>query len=188
MLAKSNTQETLDKNIQSLFSVNQEPQKPTDEQKTKSFLKSYPELPPDKWGKWPPIRVSETSQIFLDWLEECQDMVDEEFGDGIWILKVKSIKNYLRVHRENKQKETKVFAFIHKSTGNIHTPATQEHAMETYFTGNIGYNETNFTCMTPYGVKAYYSFVPTHERYLANSTSVIYTDNETDIVMEDIEE
>lgn len=112
----------------------------------------------DDFGRWKMFNVSETSQVFVKWFNDIQSIVE----DG-WTLKIKSKKKFIGIYRSNGHK-TKVFAFVKKSTGNIHTPMTHKDPF-IHFVGNIINSETRLSVMTPTGVKSHWEWLPTHPDY-----------------------
>lgn len=136
-------------------------------------------LPKDSFGMWKRFNVSETSKVFLEWFQDCEKIV----LDG-WILKIKQAKKCILVVM-TKDTETRPFAFIKKSTGDIHTPATKSRPFD-HFVGNICDPETRLSVLTEYGVKAHWLWLPTHPEYnesLAMSSLSEYnatTDSEDD--------
>lgn len=135
------------------------PTKPTTN--TADFFVAYPNIPKDKFGRWKTTHVSETSDIFLTWLENCQGIVDEEFGMYEWDLKVRKYSKFIWVVMEHHTKKQRPFAFIDKTTANIHCPATFDDPFD-HYCGNICDPETQYSVISPYGVKTSWAFLPTH--------------------------
>lgn len=140
--------------------IEYKPSKPT--ANTASFFAAYPEIPRDNFGKWKKTHVSETSEIFVDWLEGCQNLVDGHFGPYIWDVKTKNYKKYIWIVIENEDGTIRVFAFVDRNTANIHCPATFDSPFE-HFVGNITDPETQYSVIGPYGVITPWVFLPTHE-------------------------
>jgi hypothetical protein len=115
-------------------------------------------LPKDTFGNWKRSHVCETSKVFLEWFRECEKIVLEG-----WTLKIKQAKKYVFVVMSNGF-ETRPFAFVKKSTGDIHTPATKNQPFD-HFVGNICDPETRLSVLTPYGVEAHWAWLPTHPDY-----------------------
>jgi len=139
-----------------------------------------PDLPPDPWGKWKRFNVSETSKIFLEWMNEVRPMVLHG-----WELRVGNTKKFIRLYIKNGN-QSRVFAFVKKSTGDIHTPATLKYPF-THFSGNICDPETRLSILTPYGVKAHWTFNPTHENY-KESLAFLSMEEHNDELHEDDDE
>lgn len=155
-MSDSITVPALETNKQDLFvGRNKKIFDPTD------LLRVYPEKPKDTFGKWKTTHVQETSGVFLDWLNVCQEIVDEEFGLYEWDLKVKKYNKFIWVVMENTKKKQRPFAFIDKSTANIHCPATFDDPFD-HYCGNICDIGTRFAVIGPYGVKTVWAFLPTH--------------------------
>jgi hypothetical protein len=109
---------------------------------------------------WLTAAVTEQSDVFLSWLRECQTLVDAHFGIGIFALNVKPIKNYLWITMQSKD-ETRAFAFIAKSTGDIHCPAVFDEPFDCAH-GNITDALTRLDSMGAWGVKTTMSWLPTY--------------------------
>jgi hypothetical protein len=182
-MSVSITYDALEKNKQSLF-VTDEPKRKrgrppkafiTEELQTNTtdvtitkptinnadFLVAYPEQPKVRFGQWQKIHVAETSEVFLKWLDDCQEIVDNEFGAYEWDLKVRKYSKYIWIIMEHKSKKVRPFAFIDRSTGNIHCPATFDDPFE-HYVGNIIDPSTRLSTIGPYGVTTQWSFLPTH--------------------------
>lgn len=133
------------------------------------MTKLGPNLPKDTWGLWKRFNVSETSKVFLDWLEEIRPTVLEG-----WQLKVGNMKKFIRLYLKNGE-DSRPFAFIKKSTGDIHCPATDKYPF-THFSGNIADKETRLSIFTPYGVQCHWSFLPTHKDFVDSQLGGEHTD------------
>lgn len=117
----------------------------------------------DNFGKWKKIKVTETSKPFIYWLDECQKMVDEHFGENKRKLTYKVQRSWIFVQLSG-EGSVRPFAFIDKNTGNIHNPCLPDEPFE-HFAGNIDDEETGLYCMGPYGVYTPWEWLPTHPDY-----------------------
>lgn len=145
----------------------QEPPK-EEKQHNISKIKKTAEKPSKPSSVHLPKKASFSSS-FQRWLEDCQKIVLEG-----WHLSVKPSKNFHFVTMKNGSEE-RPFAYIDKRTGNIHNCSIGEPFA--YVRGNINEEETRLKDITPYGVKSYYSFHPTHPNYRTGN-----------LVVEEIEE
>jgi hypothetical protein len=117
----------------------------------------------DNFGKWKKIKVTEQSPPFIYWLNECQKMVDEHFGENKRKLVCKTQRSWIFVQLSG-EGGVRPFAFIDKNTGNIHNPCLPDEPFD-HFAGNIDDEETGLYCMGPYGVDTPWEFLPTHPDY-----------------------
>ena len=117
----------------------------------------------DNFGKWKKIKVTGTSKPFVFWLDECQKMVDEHFGENKRKLVCKVQRSWIFVQLSG-EGSVRPFAFIDKNTGNIHNPCLPDEPFD-HFAGNIDDEETGLYCMGPYGVYTPWEFLPTHPDY-----------------------
>lgn len=113
-------------------------------------------------GDWKNIRVTETSGVFLDWVEDCKKVVLEH-----WTLGFSIQKEFLMLYRE-KDKQRLPFAFVKKSTGNIHCPALMTGDPYEFARGNVSDVNTRMSCITPTGVLAFNKYEPTHPDFKFN--------------------
>lgn len=112
----------------------------------------------DTWGTWNRFKVLETSKVFKDWLAEVSTIVMEG-----WTLKVYNVAKFIKLDMV-KDGQRRVFAFVKKSTGDIHCPATSSQAFD-HFVGNICDPETRLSVLGPLGVTSHWSWLPTHPDY-----------------------
>lgn len=138
-------------------------------------------IPDDTFGNWKTFSVSETSQVFVKWFNEIEKIVEEG-----WTLKIKSRKKFIGIYRSNGH-QTKVFAFVRKNTGNIHTPMTHKDPF-IHFVGNILNPDTRLSVITPYGVKSHWEWLPTHEKYNETLAKSIMGEYDTDKNDDDLED
>lgn len=117
----------------------------------------------DNFGKWKKIKVTENSPAFVYWLKECQQMVDEYFGENKRKLICKIQRSWIFVQLTG-EGVVRPFAFIDKNTGNIHNPCLPDEPFD-HFAGNIDDEETGLYCMGPYGVDTPWEWLPTHPDY-----------------------
>ena len=134
------------------------------------------QLPEDTWGKWKRFNVLETSKVFLEWFAECEHIVLTG-----WHLKIRNMKKYIHIYMTDGTNQ-RPFAFVKKSTGDIHTPATKKYPFE-HFVGNISDINTRLSVITSYGIQSHWGFLPTHPNYkesIAFQGIDDYTDPEED--------
>jgi hypothetical protein len=105
------------------------------------------------------VHINETSEVFIKWLEDCKKIVLPG-----WTLKILNIREYIQVVREN-GKTRLPFAFIKKNGGSIHCPALLHGDPYEYERGFINDPETRLSDVTPFGIKAYNRYEPTHPEY-----------------------
>jgi hypothetical protein len=115
-------------------------------------------LPPER--TWPVAPIGEKSVSFTTWMQECQGIVDQHFGAKVYTLAVKAIKDFLWITLQSKN-ETRVFAFVSKSTGNIHCPALFDEPFTTSH-GHILDPITRLAVMCAWGVQTPWSWLPTY--------------------------
>jgi len=123
-----------------------------------AFLVAYPQRPKDDFGKWQKIHVTETSEVFLKWLDDCQ------FGAYEYDLKYRKYSKFIWIVSEDKSKKQRAFAFIDRATGNIHNPVKFDEPFD-HFVGNIIDPKTRISTIGPYGVKTEWKWLPTHPEY-----------------------
>lgn len=109
---------------------------------------------------WVVASVTEKSAVFLTWLRDCQAIVDTHFGSQKFVLNIKPIINFLWITMRSTT-EDRVFAFISKATGNIHCPAVFDSPFEAAH-GNIADPGTRLNCMSAWGVRTTWSWLPTY--------------------------
>ncbi len=124
------------------------------------------DFPKDMFGKWNRIKLNEKSKDLLNWLWDCQNIVDGFFGENVYHLKIYARSKYFHVIMQSLRKnlENRSFAFVEKATGDLYKPIVYNHASEDY-SGNICDPDTRLSIVTPYGIKSYYTWMPTHPDY-----------------------
>lgn len=133
-------------------------QEPVKEIKRENISKNK-ETPPEppKPSKRNPGKKVEGSKAFQEWFSDCENLVLEG-----WYLSVKDLRKYHYIVMKNGTTE-RPFAYVEKKTGNIHN--CMVHGPFEYVRGNISDPETRLKDVTPYGIKAFWSFHPTHPDY-----------------------
>lgn len=105
------------------------------------------------------IKTTFNENDFWRWLSDCATIVLPG-----WELKTITRKNYIEIVKV-KGEEQMPFAFIDRDNGNIHCPAIMDGDPHDFVRGNISDPITRLTDITPYGVKAYWTWQPTNENY-----------------------